>query len=127
MELSTFATVIGMIELLFGIPLLAFPKEASRWIMKLMKDEVDVRLIGGFLFLLGGLVIYENPSIGFDIEGVLRLLAWAVAIKGIFYAWHPEWITSMKIHWLKDHNLALLFGVITVAFGILFIAAGSVV
>ncbi len=126
MDLSTFATVIGMLELLIGIPLMVFPEESGRWIVKAMKEDVDIRVIGSILFILGGLVIFEDPRIDLNLEGFLRLVAWCTAIKGVFYAWHPDWVTSMKTPWLKDHNTCLLLGVLMNAFGFLFISAASV-
>ena len=127
MELSTFAAVIGLVELCLGIPMMILPEQTSRWLVKFLSDDTDVRVVGGIFFVLGALVILENPSIGLDLDGLLRLIAWLTAIKGIFYAWHPHWINASKLAWLRDHHLALFGGIVQTAFGVLFLAASTLV
>ena len=127
MELSTFAYTIGVIELLFALPLLFYSKQTAKWMDKFMKDDVQMRVIGAFMTILGALVILDSPTVSLTAEGLVRLLAWACFVKGIMYCWWPKVAANMKKKWLKEDTMLTVGGVLACAVGILLLYAGSIV
>jgi hypothetical protein len=125
MDLSTFAYTIGALELLIGIPLLFFPDKAAQWILQCLKDEVHARFLGALLFVLGFLVLVEGYRIGTDVEGFMRLIAWIVAIKGVFLCYQPKKAAELTEGHLNIPALRFLAGFFATVFAILFIMAGN--
>jgi hypothetical protein len=84
------------LELLIGIPLLIRPAATAEWMIKFMKDDVRLRMVGGVLFVIALLTLVENWSVGMDVAGLVRLVAWITAIKCLTLAWYPYWAESMS-------------------------------
>ena len=126
MELSTFAYTIGIIELLVGLPLLFYTKQTVKWIDKVFKDDVTMRIMGVLMTVLGALVLIEGYEVDLDPEGLVRLIAWATMLKGLMYTWWPQTAAKMKKQWLKGDATLTLGGIAATVVGLLLLYAGSI-
>ncbi|MBU0458806.1 hypothetical protein KJ652_04785 [Patescibacteria group bacterium] len=90
MELYTFAYITGILELLFGIPLLLSGAKTAQFIKKFMTNDLAIRTFGGVIVVICALALLNDWSIGSDTAGLIRLVAWLGLIKGVFASWWPE-------------------------------------
>lgn len=125
MDLSTFAYIIGPLELLIGIPLLIKPDTAAKWVLDFVKNHTLMRVLGAVLTVIGVLVLADDYSIGSDAAGLLRLVAWIVLIKGVFLAWYPEKAGELSERHLSVPAMRFVAGFIAVIIGVLFMVAGK--
>lgn len=126
MELDTFAYTIGIMELLIGLPLLFYSKQAMKWFDAFLKDDTSVRLLGTLLAILGALVLIDGYEVSLDPEGLIRLVAWLCMLKGIMLTWWPKTAMQMKKNWFKGDTMATLGGTLGVAIGCLLMYGGSI-
>ena len=124
MELSTFAYTVGILELLVGLPLLFYSRSMMKWLDRMMKEDVTMRMVGGLMVILGGLTLIDDYRIGTDVEGLVRLVAWLIFLKGILWAWWPGAAMELKRKWAKSEALLTLGGILAVAIGIAMMYAG---
>ena len=125
MTLSTFATVIGILELVAGLPMMLFPRRTAESFTRLLDDENLLRAISAATLVLCALPLLEDPSIGFDTAGLVRLLAWVGAVKGLVNCWIPKHVTAPARWILARPVLVSIGGAIGVALGVLLIVAGQ--
>ena len=125
MPLSTYCFVLGVVELLLGIPMLVFPEATIRWYDRITKDDATIRVVGGIFLVLCVLVLIEDPAIGTDVPGLIRLLAWLVALKSLVLSWFPHWQARVRRPILSKRPLRILAGVAATGFGVLFLLAGT--
>ncbi|MBT3835169.1 hypothetical protein HOF56_02870 [Candidatus Peribacteria bacterium] len=125
MSIESFAYMIGIIELLIGIPLLVRPKETTKWIEKFMKEDHLMRTIGGLFLVVSFLILKDDPSVGTDIPGLIRLVAWLLAAKSLIMCWCPKCVEGVKKMWLRDADMQLLGGLLAIVVGVLLIMAGN--
>jgi len=126
MELSTFAYTIGIIELLFGLPLLFYSKATMKFLDKFFKDEIEMRVVGVFMTILGALVLVNGYTISADPAGLVTLMAWAVFLKGLIYAWWPQTAVNMKKKFMKSEATLTFGGIAATTIGVLLVYAGSI-
>ena len=126
MTLSVFAYTIGIISLLFGLPQLLFPKETTAWLFRAMEEDVVMRVVGGLFVVLSFLTLLPDHSVGTDVAGLVRLMAWAAGLKGVIICYWPEWRTRIARRVLAKEEMKLLHGVLMITFGVLFFLAGRV-
>jgi uncharacterized protein YjeT (DUF2065 family) len=125
MELSTFAYTIGIIELIIGLPLLFYSKQTMKWIDKVFKDDVMMRVIGIIICILGALVLVEDYEVSADPEGLVILVAWLVFLKGLLYAWWPQTAIKMKKNFMKSEATLTFGGIAATVIGVLLLYAAS--
>lgn len=126
MELSTFAITIGIIDLLFGLPLVFYPKASRKWLDKFIKEEMLNRVLGSLLVILGALVLLDGYMVGTDPEGIVRLVAWLILFKGLMWAWWPETAMDLKKKWFKKDGYMTFGGLAATAIGVLLLYAGTI-
>jgi uncharacterized protein YjeT (DUF2065 family) len=127
MELATFAYTIGVIELLVGIPLLFYSKPTLKWLDKFLKaDDVQIRILGAIIAVLGALVLMENYEVSLEPDGLVILVAWLVFLKGVMFAWWPSTAVKMKRKFMKNEAALTLSGITAVTIGLLLMYAGSI-
>lgn len=126
MELSTFAYTIGILELLFGLPLLFYSKQTMKFLDKFFKDDVEMRVVGALMTVLGALVLIDGYDISADPKGLVILMAWAVFLKGLMYAWWPQTAVNMKKKFMKSEATLTFGGIAATAIGVLLVYAGSI-
>ncbi|MAE68469.1 hypothetical protein CL635_01510 [bacterium] len=126
MELTTFAYTIGIIELIVGLPLLFYSKQTMKWIDKAFKDDVQMRVIGVFMAILGALVLIEDYEVSAEPDGLVILIAWLVFLKGLMYCWWPQTAINLKKKWVKNDAAITFGGIAAVAIGVLLVYAGSI-
>jgi hypothetical protein len=130
MDLALFATTIGLVELLIGLPFLFSTKKTVKWLKGFMREDVLLRIVGGVLLLLGALTLIDEygrgVTYGGGLDGFVRLIAWLVAIKGILLAWWPGWVWKMSKKWLDNEGLLSLGALAKVLLGIFLLWAGTV-
>ena len=125
MSLSTFCVILGVYEIILGIPLIVRPAATGLWIRGVVKEEILMRLIGFFFLVIGVLVLSEGTSVGTDSAGIVRLLAWVTAIKCIFLCWWPRWFSALKDWYWRKPGLLRVFGVLATALGVWLLAVSS--
>ena len=96
MDLVTFCLIVAVCELAIGIPVLIYPERAEKWMQSLLDQELVMRLIGCLWLTVGVLVLFEDASVGIDVEGLVRLMAWATVIKCLIFSWWPMSIMDMR-------------------------------
>lgn len=127
MELSTFSLTVGILELLIGIPLLLAGGPALKFLSKVIADDFHMRVLGALFFIICVVTLYrEGMTVGTDAEGLITLVAWIGAIKGITAAWQPKTLASLSGSFLKP-SMALVLGVLGTAFGVLLIYGSTLV
>jgi uncharacterized membrane protein len=125
MTLATFAYIVGIIELLFGLPMLVSSKKAAAWIRKAFQDDVLIRVIGALFLVISVLVLLtEGTQIGTDVPGLIRLVAWLTVVKSLIFAWFPDVARDVRDKWLADSGMRTLWGLLATTIGVLFLLAG---
>ncbi|MBN1257571.1 MAG: hypothetical protein JXA52_07685 [Planctomycetes bacterium] len=125
MALSTYAYTIAIFELVIGIPLLVNAKGAAKWIVQLKDQEGLLRFIGVLFVVLSVLPLISDCSVGTDVAGLVRLLAWIAAIKCLLITWWPKQTFGLSEKMLKIDWVPYLAGACAIALGILLILAGN--
>jgi hypothetical protein len=126
MTLSTFATFLGSIELLVGLPFLFSREKTMAVFRRLLEEEMLLRSLGGVFFALSMLVLLEDRSIGLDVEGLVRFVTWLVAFKALLLCWVPHWIRSLSEWWFSRSSLHFFGAFLKCVVGILLLGAGKV-
>jgi len=124
MSLATFSYIIGVFELLIGIPALLHPDKTIKWVLHVLKSDVYVRTMGAVFLVLSVLVLLENAEIGSDVAGLIVLMAWITAVKSIGVCWWPAWWIGIAERMYAKPAFRS-FGVLAVGIGILFLMAGN--
>lgn len=127
MHLSVFCYMLGLAELLVGIPLLVSPTKTAYWINELKQADMVMRLIGGLFLLASILVLSTGVSIGRDVAGLVRLCAWGVAIKSLTICWWPSWHHNLMQRMLSIPWLQSVMGLVAIVCGVLFLLVGILV
>ena len=125
MELQTFAYTIGVLELIVGIPIVFYTKASMKWIDKFMKDDITLRIVGVIFTILSTLVLIEDHTVTAELDGIIRLLAWLLFLKGLMYAWWPQTAIQLKKQWIKNESMLTVGGAAACAIGVLLFYAGS--
>lgn len=126
MALSAFAYILGVFELLVGIPLLFFPGRTMQWLLKLREEEVLVRGVGALFLTLSVLVLTEGVAVSLTIAGIVRLVAWLTAVKCLITCWWPQRQLARMERIASIPLLAPIVGLFAVAAGVLLVLAGHV-
>jgi hypothetical protein len=125
MSLSTFSYIISAIELLAAVSLLASPAKTAEWFLKLKEDEVLLRLLGAFFFVICALPLAENAAIWPSVAGLIRLMAWLGGVKSLWICWWPGSF-GRQVDWLLSRPALLRpWGVLALVAGALFLLAGN--
>lgn len=127
MELSTFAYTIGVLELLFGLPLLFYSKSTLKFLDKFFKDDVEMRVVGALMTVLGALILVDGYEVHLDPAGLITLMAWAVFLKGLIYTWWPHTAINIKKRFMKSEASLTFAGIAATVIGVLLMYGGSLV
>jgi len=127
MELATFACVIGVIELLIGLPLLVRPKAATDWLLGWVKSgDATYRVVGGALLILVVLTLWDDWSVDWSVAGVVKLLAYLTGIKSLIICWWPKWQAAMAERIWSVGVVRPIVGVLATVLGVLLLWAAVV-
>ncbi|MGE4614489.1 MAG: hypothetical protein AAEJ46_09145 [Planctomycetota bacterium] len=121
-DLITFSLMIGTFQLLFGIPILLYPDRCERWLASAYKEDVLIRSMGYLWLVAAVMVLLENSRVGTDVEGLVRLGAWATAIKCLMLCWWPQQLMRMREK-IYGSRVNRALGIAVCSVGALFIAA----
>jgi len=108
LNLETFCIVVGVYEIMIGIPLLVKPLATGRWLEGAMKEDALLRAFCLLFLILAVLVLTQGASIGTDAAGLVRLLAWATALECLVFCWWTNWARAItiwfcdKAHWMRS-------------------------
>jgi hypothetical protein len=131
MSLSTFAYLLGALELVLGIPLLVAPAKTKQWFFKLKDDPVVLPLVGGLTFILCFVTLSSSFSagqglaVGLTVAGLVRLLAWLGMIKGLVICWCPSHYGRRVERIFSRPLLPRLLGAVALVLGVLLVLAGN--
>lgn len=123
MTLPIFCLVVGVVELLFGVPMLVAPQKATAWLLRLLKEDLLIRCAFAGFLVLSLAVLSEDARVGTDLAGVVRLLAWLTAVKSLVWCWAAPWQVRLSERFLAMPGLRLLMGPLAVAVGLFFLWA----
>ena len=126
MSLSAFCLVLGVVELLLGLPMLVAPQRTAQWFLNVKKDDTLVRIVSAPFLAMGVLVLVEDPSIGVDLAGLLRLLTWLICVKSLFLCWWPQKHARLAEKFLTGLLTQYLVGTVATAWGVFFLLAAAV-
>jgi uncharacterized protein YjeT (DUF2065 family) len=118
MTLSSFCVIVGVWELVFGLPMLVRPAATIRWLRDTLKDPTMMRLIGFFFLVISVLVLSEGARVGGDGPGLVRLLAWVTGGKCLLICWWPRQFARMTDLWFSNAAVVRCFGVLATAIGV---------
>jgi len=114
--------MVGTAQLLAGIPILMVPDRFGRWLASACKEDVLIRSMGYLWMVAAVLVLFENARVGTDVEGLVRLGAWATAIKCLMLCWWPQQLMRMRQK-IYGSRVNRVMGIAACTIGTLFIAA----
>lgn len=125
MSISAFSYLLGVVELLVGIPMLLFPHRTGEWFVQFMKNESRLRVAGAVFVVVAVLTLTEGVAIGTNTAGLMRLVAWVTALKSLVTCWFPAWQARRAERILSRPAMRHVMGVLAVGFGVLFLLAGN--
>ncbi|MDE0960496.1 MAG: hypothetical protein OSB09_06925 [Planctomycetota bacterium] len=96
MDLISFSLMVGIVQLLLGLPMLLQPDRVDRWFRVISEDDLWLRSLGYLWLVSAVLVLFENATVGTDVAGLIRLLAWATAIKSLILCWWPKPLIRLR-------------------------------
>ena len=96
----------------------------ARWFQRLGDDAVMSRILGAGFLAPSALVLIENPSVGTDLAGLIRLLCWFVSVKSLMFCWRPSWHTHLRQRLFANTAWRLVSALAMIAWGVIFVAAG---
>lgn len=118
MNLETFCIVVGVYEIMIGIPLLVKPLATGRWLEGAMKEDALLRAFCLLFLILAVLVLTQDASIGTDAAGLVRLLAWATALECLVFCWWTKWARDITT-WFCDQSRWMRFlGILATGVGV---------
>lgn len=118
MNLETFCIVVGVYEIMIGIPLLVKPLATGRWLEGAMKEDALLRAFCLLFLILAVLVLTQDASIGTDAAGLVRLLAWATALECLVFCWWTKWARAIT-SWFCDQSRWMRFlGILATGIGV---------
>ena len=126
MQLTTFAYIVGILELLIFIPVLFGGTKAVTFLQKFASNDLAIRSLGAIMTIIAVLVLLGDWSIGSDPAGLVRLVAWATLIKGVLASWYPD-ILRKNMSLLSNASMRPVIAVIGVVIGVLLVYAGGIV
>ena len=118
MSIASFCVIVGVWEIVFGLPMLVRPAATIRWLRDTLEDHTTMRLIGFFFLVISVLVLSEGAQIGTDVLGLVRLLAWLTAGKCLLLCWWPRQFRRMTDLWFSNAAVVRCFGVLATAIGV---------
>ena len=118
MSIASFCVIVGVWEIVFGLPMLIRPAATIRWLRDTLEDHTTMRLIGFFFLVISVLVLSEGARIGTDILGLVRLFAWLTAGKCLLLCWWPRHFRRMTDLWFSNAAVVRCFGVLATAIGV---------
>ena len=118
MSLASFCVIVGVWEIVFGLPMLIRPAATIRWLRDTLEDHTTMRLIGFFFLVISVLVLSEGARVGTDGPGLVRLLAWLTGGKCLLLCWWPRQFRRMTDLWFSNAAVVRCFGVLATAIGV---------
>ncbi len=114
--------MLGTAQLLMGIPILIYPDGCGRWLASAYKEDVLIRSMGYLWLVAAVLVLFENARVGTDVEGLVRLMAWATVIKCLMLCWCPQQLMRIREK-IYGNRVNRMMGIAACIMGTLFLAA----
>ena len=124
MTIATFAFTLGILELLFGLPMLVNPTATRDWLLKFVKNIELYRIIGAAFLIVCALPLFAEPRVTADLAGVIRAIAWFGAVKCLVICWWPGWLASMGERMMASTAVCRLWGAVATGAGVFFTWAG---
>ena len=130
MDLSAFTYILGILEILIGLPLLFYPKATRTWMTETLKQDALMQTIGAVFVILATLTLGKLSAAGIRFEGLngfLTFITWLVALKGLLLTFWPHLASDLTQWWFRrSANCLALTGLLKIAFGIFLLYAGWV-
>lgn len=117
MSLSAFCVLLGLWELIIGLPLALRPAATGGWLEELLEQEHWLRL-ACFLFLAASvLTLWSAPPLESSAQGVVQVLAWLTAGKCLFGCWWPRRLAALSTGWRRSPGRMRLLGILATGLG----------
>ena len=120
MDLSIFvAQVAAIVYLSIGVGMLLDKKYYARLLEGIMKDTTAMYL-GGFMALIAGfaLVTYHNEWVK-SWEVLVTILGWLALVKGVMLLAFPTTFVNMTKSWISGKYMST-YALIVIVFGLVF-------
>ncbi len=118
MSIASFCVIVGVWEIVFGLPMLVRPAATIRWLRDTLGDHTTMRLIGFFFLVISVLVLSEGARVGGDGPGLVRLLAWVTGVKCLLICWWPRQFAGMTDRWFHNATVVRCGGLLATAIGV---------
>ena len=107
------AQLLGLIYLVVGIGVFLNEARYKKLITE-FTNNAALGYIGGILALICGyLIITFGPNVWeVSVEGLITLIGWLAALKGVLYLVRPDIIKNMAGYWSKNMPLATLICIV---------------
>ncbi len=126
MSLPTYCLVLGVVELLFALPMLVRPRQAAKWFLDLKNNDPIVRIVSAPFLIMGILVLSQDATVGFHLAGLARLLVWLICVKSLILCWWPLKHARFAEKFLTGLLTQYLVGAVGAAWGLFFLLAAVV-
>lgn len=111
--MSHTALALGIICFLLAVPAFFDPKKFKAALEEFYNAGKPVMRLTAFVFFgVAFLILNSHWSITKNARGILTVLGYLLALKGIAWLWFPGWVSKMKLRWLQKPNMPLLIGVV---------------
>ena len=117
--------MIGIVEILLGVPLIVAPDRTMKWMKKMMDDDAIVRLVGGMFVIVCVLILLEERQIGTDVAGLMRLVVWISLVKTLIMCWWPQYTRNVMNRFSAMPAFRYFMGFMATIIGVLFVLAGN--
>ncbi len=129
MDIATFAFILGVWEVLIGVPLLLRPRETFRWLSFAQdNNDVVVRLIGALFLVVALLALWQGMAITGSVVGIVRLLAWITAVKCLMLVWCPHLMLQFRERlYPKSEAVQRFIGLVAIGLGVFLLWASCAI
>ena len=123
MPLATYCLILGVVEILFAVPMLVRPQQTAKWFLELKNNDPIIRIVSAPFLIMGILVLSRDASVGFPLAGLARLLVWLICVKSLILSWWLLQHARIAEKFLTGLLTQYLAGVVAAAWGLLFLMA----
>lgn len=117
--MSHTALALGIVCLLLALPAFFDPKKFKVAMEEFYSAGKPVMRLTAFVFFgVAFFILNSHWSITKNSRGLLTLLGYLLALKGVAWLWFPGWVSKMKLRWLQKPYVPYLAGVLLFVVGI---------
>lgn len=109
------AQILGVYFLVSGVFVVTHKKTFGLFMKDFFKNRVLLYVVGAFLVVGGATIIYTSPEPMDWLGWFVKIMGWAILIKGALYVLSPETLHRMVKPWTR--STLMLMGLAVAAVG----------